>query len=279
MLVDSDGWSGEGSFTQNVLDRLRTVDGVAAMKVEDAPATRSEADYNFIANEIFVTFATRVEREPTRRLGLIPAVRRVTVKAMTFDDLVKVLEASEGIGPADYSDDGMIQYLRAERIIPPYQTKGYKLIELVRIYEAKPRYDVPDSSRSVLSLTALSAQLHADPSASDAGRDRFQASGQCLTCHRVDGQGSETARDLSWIGVLRTPEKLRAAVVNQSLHPGLSLSPSAVDELVAYLRTLRKMWALAPGTSDREAAPTTRTRRSSIAPNAKKRNGGCALGC
>lgn len=138
MLVDSDGWSGEGSFTQNVLDRLRTIDGVAAMKVEDAPATRSEADYNFIANEIFVTFATRVEREPTRRLGLIPGVRRVTVKAMTFDDLVKVLEASEGIGPADYSDDGMIQYLRAERVIPPYQTKGYKLIELVRIYEAKP---------------------------------------------------------------------------------------------------------------------------------------------
>ena len=138
MLVDSDGWSGEGSFTQNVLDRLRTIDGVAAMKVEDAPATRSEADYNFIANEIFVTFATRVEREPTRRLGLIPGVRRVTVKAMTFDDLVKVLEASEGIGPADYSDDGMIQYLRAERVIPPYQTKGYKLIELLRIYEAKP---------------------------------------------------------------------------------------------------------------------------------------------
>ena len=35
----------------------------------------------------------------------------------------------------------MIQYLRAERIIPPYQTKGYKLVELIRIYEvgAEPR--------------------------------------------------------------------------------------------------------------------------------------------
>jgi hypothetical protein len=31
----------------------------------------------------------------------------------------------------------MIQYLRTERIIPPYQTRGYKLVELVRIYEAK----------------------------------------------------------------------------------------------------------------------------------------------
>jgi hypothetical protein len=137
MPVDSGGWSGEGTFTQQVLDRLQTIDGVASMKVEDAPATRSEADYNFISNEIFVTFATRVEREATRRLGIIPAVRLIIVKAMTFDDLVKALEASEGIGPADYADEGMVQYLRTERIIPPYQTRGYKLVELVRIYEAK----------------------------------------------------------------------------------------------------------------------------------------------
>jgi hypothetical protein len=137
MHVDSAAWSGEGTFTQQVLDRLRTVDGVAALKIEDAPATRSEADYNFIANEIFVTFATRVEREATRRLGIIPGVRRITVKAMTFDDLVKVLEASDNIGPADYADEGMMQYLRTERIVPPYQTRGYKLVELVRIYEAK----------------------------------------------------------------------------------------------------------------------------------------------
>jgi hypothetical protein len=30
----------------------------------------------------------------------------------------------------------MLQYLRTERIVPPYQTRGYKLVELVRIYEA-----------------------------------------------------------------------------------------------------------------------------------------------
>ena len=33
----------------------------------------------------------------------------------------------------------MLQYLRAERIVPPYQTRGYKLVELVRIYEASNR--------------------------------------------------------------------------------------------------------------------------------------------
>ena len=72
MQIDNAGWSGEGAFTQVVVDRLSTIDTVALLKVEDAPATRSEADYNFIANEIFVTFATRVEREPIKRLGIFP---------------------------------------------------------------------------------------------------------------------------------------------------------------------------------------------------------------
>jgi hypothetical protein len=135
--VDSEGWSGEGAFTQVVVDRLRVVEEIAGLKVEDAPATRSEADYNFLANEIFVTFATRVEREPTKLLGFLPGRKRVTAKAMTFDALAKLLEECAGIGPADYTDEAMIQYLRTERIIPPYQTRGYKLVELVRIYEAK----------------------------------------------------------------------------------------------------------------------------------------------
>ena len=138
MHVDSGGWSGEGAFTQVVIDRLRAIDKVALLKVEDAPATRSDADYNFIANEIFVTFSTEDRYEPFKIAGLFTSRRRITEKAMTFEALVKLLEETDGIGPADYADEGMIQYLRTERIIPPYQTKGYKLVELVRIYEAKP---------------------------------------------------------------------------------------------------------------------------------------------
>ena len=136
MFVDSDGWSGEGAFTQVVLDRLRNIEQIAAIKVEDAPSTRSEADYNFIANEIFVTFETVHRDEAVRRLLLFPGTKRIPEKAMTFVALARRLEESEGIGPADYGDDAMIQYLRTERIIPPYQTKGYKLVELVRIYES-----------------------------------------------------------------------------------------------------------------------------------------------
>ena len=137
MHVDSDKWSGDGAFTQNVVELLRTIQQIAAMKVEDAPSTRSEADYNFVANEIFVTFATEDRIEPAKRFGILPATRHVTHKSMTFDQLAKLLESAEGIGPADYADEGMIQYLRTERVIPHYQTKGYKLIELLRIYESK----------------------------------------------------------------------------------------------------------------------------------------------
>jgi hypothetical protein len=137
MHLDSGGWSGDGAFTQNVLELLRTIDQIAAMKVEDAPATRTEADYNFLANEIFVTFATSERKEPIKHFGLLPGTKRVMQKTMTLQDLAVLLERAEGIGPADYVDEGMIQYLRTERIIPPYQTRGYKLIELLRIYESK----------------------------------------------------------------------------------------------------------------------------------------------
>ena len=135
MQVDSTGWSGEGAFTQSVVDVLQTLDQIAAIKVEDAPATRSEADYNFITNEIFVAFATAERKESIKRLGFLPGSKVVHEKVMNLADLEKVLEGAEAIGPPDYADGGMIQYLRTERIIPPYQTRGYKLVELVRIYE------------------------------------------------------------------------------------------------------------------------------------------------
>jgi hypothetical protein len=136
MQVDTGGWSGEGTFTQVVIDRLKSVAQVTAVKVEDAPASRSEADYNFISNEIFVTFQVTERREAVRHLGVIPGTKRVAEKALSLTGLEKIFAESDGIGAPDYADEGMMQYLRTERIIPPYQTKGYKLVEMVRIYEA-----------------------------------------------------------------------------------------------------------------------------------------------
>jgi hypothetical protein len=137
MQIDASKWSGEGTFTQVLIDGLQQVDGVALIRVEDAPASRSEADYNFISNEIFVGFRVEVTTERIRRFGIFPATREVARKTMTIGDLEHALAAVAAIGEPDYFDDGMMQYLRAERIVPPYQTRGYKLVELVRIYEVR----------------------------------------------------------------------------------------------------------------------------------------------
>ncbi len=135
MDVDTSNWSGEGEFTQLLIDQLRTVGAVAAIRVEDAPATRSDASYNFISNEIFVTFTTVVREEPAKRFGFLPGTRSVTAPAMTLPGLEAALAGKPEVGSPDYADEGMLQYLRTERIIPPYQTRGYKLVELVRVYE------------------------------------------------------------------------------------------------------------------------------------------------
>jgi hypothetical protein len=108
---------------------------IALVRVEDAPASRSEADYNFMSNELFVAFATRSRQERIRRFGIIPASRTVAEKAMTLASLEQALTAVADVGAPDYSDEGMLQYLRTQRIVQPYQTRGYKLVELVRIYE------------------------------------------------------------------------------------------------------------------------------------------------
>ena len=138
MHVDTTNWSGEGTFTQQLIDRLQQIAEIELVRVEDAPASRSDADYNFISNEIFIRFATRSRQESTRRLGFIPGVRTVQDRAMTIQQLEQALTALPDVGAPDYGDEGMLQYLRTERIIPPYQTRGYKLVELVRIYEHKP---------------------------------------------------------------------------------------------------------------------------------------------
>ena len=136
MDVDTSKWSGEGEFTQLLVDHLQRLPGVAGLRVEDAPASRSEADYNFISNEIFVRFQMRERREAGRRFGFLPVTRAVAEKTLTLEGLAARLAVEQDVGPPDYVDDGMVQYLRTERIIPPYQTRGYKLVELVRIYDA-----------------------------------------------------------------------------------------------------------------------------------------------
>ena len=135
MELDTSKWSGEGAFTQVLIERLQQLDAVAFVRVEDAPASRAEADYNFISNEVYVQFATTAREERWRRFGVLPSTRVVVEKVMTVPGLERALAGMPEVGAPDYSDAGMLQYLRTERIIPPYQTRGYKLVELVRVYE------------------------------------------------------------------------------------------------------------------------------------------------
>jgi hypothetical protein len=133
--IDRAKWSGEGQFTQVLLERMQDVAEISFVRVEDAPATRSEADYQFMSNEIYVSFAVQNREERFARFGFLPATRTVSEKTLTLAGLEARLAQMADVGAPDYSDGGMLQYLRTERVIPPYQTRGYKLVELVRIYE------------------------------------------------------------------------------------------------------------------------------------------------
>ena len=135
MQIDTSKWSGEGAFTQVLIDRMQRLDGVSRLRVEDAPASRSDADYNFISNEIYVEFSTEVHREAVRRFGILRSTKTTERKSMTIAGLEGALAGLDDVGAPDYADEGMVQYLRSERIVPPYQTRGYKIVELVRIYE------------------------------------------------------------------------------------------------------------------------------------------------
>jgi copper chaperone CopZ len=145
MELDASGWSGEGEFTQRIIAALENVSGVQFVKVEDAPASRADDGFSFISNELFVGFASAPRVVRGRKLGFIPASTVVEDKLMTLPALESTLSAMADVGPPDYSDDGMLQYLRSERIVPAYQTRGYKLIELVRIYEARTNLLTPSS--------------------------------------------------------------------------------------------------------------------------------------
>ena len=136
MELDTTNWSGEGTFTQTLIDALDAVEQVALLRVEDASSSRSDVEFNFISNELFLRFGTRDRQVRAKMLGIVPVTRTVTEPAMTVSDLERALCEIDGVGPPDYADAGMLQYLRTERIVPPYQTRGYKLVELVRIYEA-----------------------------------------------------------------------------------------------------------------------------------------------
>jgi hypothetical protein len=137
--IDSEKWSGDGDFTRALVEVLGAIEEVARVRVEDSPASHDDAGYAFLSNEVFVGFATRAETYTAKWLGVMPVARTRDVPAMDLRALATRLAAMEGVGEPDYQDEGMLQYLRAERVRAPWQSKGIKVVELVRVYVLKPR--------------------------------------------------------------------------------------------------------------------------------------------
>src|SRR5690242_5267458 len=100
--TETSNWSGEGQFTQLLVERLRDIPNVRALRIEDAPATRSDADYQFISNELYVDFAVEDREERYVRFGFLPATRTVSAKTMTLADLEAALAAMADVGSPDY---------------------------------------------------------------------------------------------------------------------------------------------------------------------------------
>jgi hypothetical protein len=132
--VDATGWSGDGTFTATLIEQLKALPSIEFIRVEDAPASHTEANYSFISNEVYVRFRQERASEVGRLFGVLPVRRSVLKAVMTLEDLEGQLATLEAVGAPDYADEAMLQYLRTERVIPPYQTRGHKLVELVRIY-------------------------------------------------------------------------------------------------------------------------------------------------
>ena len=68
--------------------------------------------------------------------------------------------------------------------------------------------------------TTIAAQHRSLVSARDAsaGKAIVEGAGQCLTCHSINERGGVLGPDLSWIGILRTPESLTASLTNPNAH-------------------------------------------------------------
>jgi hypothetical protein len=128
-----DAWSGDGDFTQHLVDHLRNWPPIATIRVEDAPTGREGEGFNFLANDVFLTFAVRPVRQPAYAFWR----RQILATTASTGDLVAYLTAIETIGEPAYHDEGMLQYLHTQRIVGPYQSKGVKLVELVRVYVGK----------------------------------------------------------------------------------------------------------------------------------------------
>ena len=108
------------------------------------------------------------------------------------------------------------------------------------------------AAAALLSLIALAAQGSLTSAERDvlAGKALFEGRGECANCHSLDTPSRQRGPGLNWIGLLRTPESLRRALLEHTSMP--PRSPAEIEQLVAYLRTLRAIRPVDPRERTRE---------------------------
>jgi putative heme-binding domain-containing protein len=74
---------------------------------------------------------------------------------------------------------------------------------------------IPDESLRTLASFVLSLRVSRPSAAAPVSRGAgiFRGKGKCLDCHRVNGEGSAAAPDLSEIGRQRDPDWIRRAIL------------------------------------------------------------------
>ena len=106
------------------------------------------------------------------------------------------------------SDDDLVNVIRrgiAGTAMPPSNYSNVQATQIV----------------AYLRSLAVSAQNRDVPGDADRGRALVEGKGQCLSCHRVNGNGSRLGPDISDIGQLRRASDLERALVE----PGGNVRP------------------------------------------------------
>src|SRR5918996_56674 len=87
-----------------MLEELQRVADIEFIRVEDAPASHTEAHYSFISNEVYVRFRSEQVDAPGRLLGVLPVRRRLVRPVMTLDELERQLT---GMGHAELAANAL----------------------------------------------------------------------------------------------------------------------------------------------------------------------------
>jgi SAM-dependent methyltransferase len=107
------------------------------------------------------------------------------------------------------------------------------------------------TSIAAVSLTGVVSVAAQHPAAGSAaaGKALFEGRGRCDRCHTTTNNRNLTgAPDLSWIGMSRSVQSLRRSLLDANAHASAPpFSPAEIEDLVAFLRTLRSIPPSTPG--------------------------------